>query len=163
MAQRSAGNTSASRSNVKARSATTKSVKKPEKPAARKKVSASVSKPTRKPAAKKASGARSKVAAKKQASKTSSVRATGTTKKPATSRKPVTPSPRPKAVRQTKNAMRSSAMTQETTTKPLQAPHPGMMGDATEEQNLNQPGVPEARITKDEVETAFQGPKPEAE
>lgn len=33
--------------------------------------------------------------------------------------------------------------------------HPGMMGDGTEEQNLNQPGKPGARITKDEVEAAF--------
>lgn len=33
--------------------------------------------------------------------------------------------------------------------------HPGMMGDGTEEQNLNQPGHPEAQITADEVEEAF--------
>jgi hypothetical protein len=35
------------------------------------------------------------------------------------------------------------------------APHPGMMGDGTEEQNLGQPGNPAARIRKDEVDTAF--------
>lgn len=35
------------------------------------------------------------------------------------------------------------------------APYPGMMGDGTEEQNLNQPGNPDARITQDEVEDAF--------
>jgi hypothetical protein len=34
-------------------------------------------------------------------------------------------------------------------------PHPGMMGDGTEEQNLGQPGIPEARITRQEVEAAF--------
>ncbi len=34
-------------------------------------------------------------------------------------------------------------------------PHPGMMGDGTEEQNLGQKGNPEARIKKDEVDTAF--------
>lgn len=34
-------------------------------------------------------------------------------------------------------------------------PHPGMMGDGTEEQNLNQPGDPSKRITKDEVDEAF--------
>jgi len=34
-------------------------------------------------------------------------------------------------------------------------PHPGMMGDGTEEQNLGQPGNPSARITEDEVEEAF--------
>ena len=34
-------------------------------------------------------------------------------------------------------------------------PHPGMMGDGTEEQNLGQPGNPAARIKKDEVDSAF--------
>ena len=34
-------------------------------------------------------------------------------------------------------------------------PHPGMMGDGTEEQNLGQPGNPSARIHKDEVDAAF--------
>lgn len=34
-------------------------------------------------------------------------------------------------------------------------PHPGMMGDGTEEQNLGQRGNPSARITEDEVEEAF--------
>ena len=34
-------------------------------------------------------------------------------------------------------------------------PHPGMMGDGTEEQNLGQPGNPGARIKKDEVDVAF--------
>jgi hypothetical protein len=33
--------------------------------------------------------------------------------------------------------------------------HPGMMGDGTEEQNLNQKGTPDARIKKDEVDAAF--------
>ena len=33
--------------------------------------------------------------------------------------------------------------------------HPGMMGDGTEEQNLGQPGHPGARITREEVEAAF--------
>lgn len=37
-------------------------------------------------------------------------------------------------------------------TKPA---HPGMMGDGTEEQNLNQPGTPADRITEDEVKEAF--------
>ena len=31
----------------------------------------------------------------------------------------------------------------------------GMLGDGTEEQNLNQPGNPAARIKQDEVEAAF--------
>ena len=34
-------------------------------------------------------------------------------------------------------------------------PHPGMMGDGTEEQNLGQRGDPAARIRKDEVDSAF--------
>jgi hypothetical protein len=34
--------------------------------------------------------------------------------------------------------------------------HPGMMGDGTEEQNLNEKGNPAARIKKDEVEAAFK-------
>ena len=35
-------------------------------------------------------------------------------------------------------------------------PHPGMMGDGTEEQNLGQDGDPSARITEAEVNDAFQ-------
>jgi hypothetical protein len=34
--------------------------------------------------------------------------------------------------------------------------HPGMMGDSTEEQNLNQTGNPAARIGEDEVRAAFK-------
>jgi hypothetical protein len=37
---------------------------------------------------------------------------------------------------------------------------PGVLGDETEEQNLDQPGNPDARIGKDEVEAAFAGDKP---
>jgi hypothetical protein len=33
--------------------------------------------------------------------------------------------------------------------------HPGMMGDGTEEQNLNERGNPAARIKADEVDAAF--------
>jgi hypothetical protein len=36
-------------------------------------------------------------------------------------------------------------------------PHLEMMGDETEEQNLNQPGHPEKRIKEDEVQKAFGG------
>lgn len=32
-----------------------------------------------------------------------------------------------------------------------------MMGDGTEEQNLNQPGDPNLRITEGEVKDAFKG------
>jgi hypothetical protein len=38
--------------------------------------------------------------------------------------------------------------------------HKGMMGDGTEEQDLNQPGTPGARIKKDEVTEAFEKKAP---
>ena len=41
------------------------------------------------------------------------------------------------------------------TKKPAADPHPGMMGDGTEEQNLGQRGNPAARIKEDEVDAAF--------
>jgi hypothetical protein len=34
--------------------------------------------------------------------------------------------------------------------------HPGMLGDGTEEQNLNQPGNPKARVTQNDVDAAFE-------
>jgi hypothetical protein len=40
-------------------------------------------------------------------------------------------------------------------TKKNPATHVGMMGDGTEEQNLDQPGNPAARIKKEEVDAAF--------
>jgi hypothetical protein len=45
--------------------------------------------------------------------------------------------------------------TNKNTKKTPATPHPGMMGDGTEEQNLGQPGSPAARIKKDEVDAAF--------
>ncbi len=42
--------------------------------------------------------------------------------------------------------------------KPKGVAHPGMMGDGTEEQNLNETGDPKARISEDEVKTAFDKP-----
>ena len=41
------------------------------------------------------------------------------------------------------------------TKKRSRVSHPGMMGDGTEEQNLDERGNPAARIKKDEVEAAF--------
>ena len=38
--------------------------------------------------------------------------------------------------------------------------HESMMGDGTEEQNLNQPGTPGARIKEDEVIAAFEKKTP---
>jgi ElaB/YqjD/DUF883 family membrane-anchored ribosome-binding protein len=40
---------------------------------------------------------------------------------------------------------------------PSSVPYPEMMGDGTEEQNLNQIGNPSARISEDEVNQAFGG------
>lgn len=48
-----------------------------------------------------------------------------------------------------------NGLASEVTTTRASDPHPGMMGDGTEEQNLDQPGHPEARITEDEVQAAF--------
>jgi hypothetical protein len=45
--------------------------------------------------------------------------------------------------------------------KPVKSAHPGMMGDGTEEQNLNQPGNPKARIKKEELDAAFRKMHPE--
>jgi hypothetical protein len=44
--------------------------------------------------------------------------------------------------------------------KRAKAPHPGMMGDGTEEQNLGQRGNPAARIKKKEVVAAFGKKRP---
>lgn len=51
-------------------------------------------------------------------------------------------------------AARNAAPGRKTDQGPIEK-HPGMMGDGTEEQNLNQPGNPKARITEDEVDAAF--------
>ena len=47
------------------------------------------------------------------------------------------------------------------TNKQAGVSHPGMMGDGTEEQNLDERGNPAARIKKDEADAAFskQNPK----
>ncbi|MBS7541171.1 hypothetical protein [Ancylobacter lacus] len=38
---------------------------------------------------------------------------------------------------------------------PADVAHPGMMGDGTEEQSLNERGDPAARITKADLDAAF--------
>jgi hypothetical protein len=59
-----------------------------------------------------------------------------------------------------KSAPPSTKKRQNTKKQPDVA-HPGMMGDGTEEQNLDELGNPSARVTKDEVNAAFgkQSPK----
>ena len=44
--------------------------------------------------------------------------------------------------------------------KKTATPHPGMMGDGTEEQNLDQRGNPGARIEEDELDAAFGNKAP---
>jgi hypothetical protein len=56
-------------------------------------------------------------------------------------------------------ARRRAASSKGTAPKAKVELHPGMMGDGTEEQNLNQPGNPEARIAKAEIDTAFKKPE----
>ena len=46
------------------------------------------------------------------------------------------------------------------TSKQSDVSHPGMMGDGTEEQNLDERGNPAARITEDELNAAFGRQKP---
>ena len=52
----------------------------------------------------------------------------------------------------------TSKVTPQPAKKPAPIARPGMMGDGTEEQNLNQTGNPAARIKKDEVDAAFKKP-----
>ena len=47
-------------------------------------------------------------------------------------------------------------MADQQTGKQTEDKHPGMFGDGTEEQNLNQKGNPSARITEEEVKAAFK-------
>jgi hypothetical protein len=46
------------------------------------------------------------------------------------------------------------------TKKKSDVSHPGMMGDGTEEQNLDERGNPAARIQEDELDAAFGNQKP---
>jgi hypothetical protein len=56
--------------------------------------------------------------------------------------------------------MTNKPMTPDDTKKQADVAHPGMMGDGTEEQNLNQPGNPAARINKEDVDAAFAKQRP---
>jgi hypothetical protein len=56
--------------------------------------------------------------------------------------------------------MTSKFTTRHVTKKQADVANPGMMGDGTEEQNLNQPGDPTARIKKQDVEAAFAKRRP---
>ena len=64
-----------------------------------------------------------------------------------TANRPQSEHPRPARDRRVDGGVRQSS---------FGASRPGVMGDGTEEQNLNQPGDPSARITQQEVEEAFR-------
>jgi len=51
--------------------------------------------------------------------------------------------------------MTNKAKTPHDTGKKTEVPHPGMMGDGSEEQSLDQTGNPAARIKKEDVSAAF--------
>lgn len=50
----------------------------------------------------------------------------------------------------------AQASAQKRKTPKAKEPHPGMMGNGTEEQNLGQTGDPSGRITEAEVQEAFK-------
>ena len=56
----------------------------------------------------------------------------------------------------TSRSRKIPASKSEVTNPQANNPHQGMMGDGTEEQNLNQKGNPRARITQDDVDAAFK-------
>ena len=90
-----------------------------------------------------------KSAAKKKVAKT----------KPAKAKKSSAAKTRRAAVKASRPKRKSVARSKpKTTNQPANNPHPGMMGDGTEEQNLNQQGNPEVRITQDDVDEAFKKP-----
>ena len=56
--------------------------------------------------------------------------------------------------------MTNKITTPHDTKKQANVTHPGMMGDGTEEQNLNERGNPKARIKRNEVAPAFGKQRP---
>lgn len=100
------------------------------------------------------------VKTKKAGPKRKQVTAKGTAKKkvarskPAKAKKSTAAKTRRSAVKVSKSKSKSAA----SRNRQANAPHPGMMGDGTEEQNLNQQGNPEARITQVDIDEAFKKP-----
>ena len=56
--------------------------------------------------------------------------------------------------------MSNKAPTSKTPSKQNKIDRPGMMGDGTEEQNLNEPGDPSKRIKKGELDATFGKSEP---
>ncbi len=164
MAKKSTGKTTSKRkpAKVKRRLGARKGAQKPVKPKAKTKAAKKISKPTskRSPATKK-SIARTEATAKKRVLKSSSARPEVTRKKAVPSKRTIVAKPRTKAVRPNVDMTPASAVERVGGAMPPKNPHPGMMGDGTEEQNLNQPGMPEARITQQDVEIALKRTEPD--
>ena len=98
--------------------------------------------------------AKKTVKAKKAGPKRKQPSAKKVAKKPAKARK-VTAAKKSRSAVKVSKPKRKSVSPRKQQAKP---PHPGMMGDGTEEQNLNQAGNPGARITQDEIDAAFKKP-----
>jgi len=91
---------------------------------------------------------------RKQVTAKSTARKKVAKSRPAKAKKSTAAKTRRSAVKVSKSKPKSAA----SRNRQVNAPHPGMMGDGTEEQNLNQQGNPEACITRDEVDDAFKKP-----
>jgi len=106
------------------------------------------------------SAVKKKIAKKPAKAKKSSA---AKTKRPvAKASKPKRKSFAPRKVPVASAAVRSPELdnsTPKVTNQPANNPHPGMMGDGTEEQNLNQEGNQGERITQDDVDEAFRKPE----
>ena len=87
-----------------------------------------------------------KSAAKKKVAKT----------KPAKAKKSSAAKTKRAVVKASRPKRKSVAKSPKATNQQANNPHPGMMGDGTEEQNLNQQGNPGERITQDDVDEAFK-------
>jgi hypothetical protein len=60
------------------------------------------------------------------------------------------------------SAKQAQGAVKEVSNRQAHVSHPGMMGDGTEEQNLDERGNPAARIKKDEVDAAFDNRAPKS-
>ena len=79
--------------------------------------------------------------------------------KPAKAKKSSAAKTKRAAVKASRPKRRSVAKSKpKATNQQANTSHPGVMGDGTEEQNLNQQGNPGARITQDDVDEAFKKP-----
>ena len=96
---------------------------------------------------------------RKQTTTKSAAKKKVATTKPAKAKKSSAANTKRAAVKVSKPKRKSVAKSKpKATTQQANTPHPGMMGDGTEEQNLNQQGNPGERITQDDVDEAFKKP-----